>query len=58
MKRRDRPRECPRGFDLFNVFNGNVDLQRERNAASPNYYRLNQILSPRILRIGMRLTFR
>jgi hypothetical protein len=45
-------------FDLFNVFNGNVDLQRERNAASPNYYRLNQILSPRILRIGMRLTFR
>jgi hypothetical protein len=45
-------------FDLFNVFNNNVDLQRERNAASPNYYRLNQILSPRILRIGVRLTFR
>jgi hypothetical protein len=45
-------------FDLFNVFNNNVDLQRERNAASPNYYRLNQILSPRILRVGMRVTFR
>lgn len=45
-------------FDLFNVFNGNVELQRERNAASPNYYRLNQILSPRILRVGVRLTFR
>jgi hypothetical protein len=44
-------------FDLFNVFNNNVELQRERNAASPNYRRLNQILSPRILRIGMRLTF-
>jgi hypothetical protein len=44
--------------DLFNVFNGNVELQRERNAASPNYYRLNQILSPRILRFGLRLTFR
>ena len=44
-------------FDLFNVFNANVDLQRERNAASPNYFRLNQILSPRILRIGVRLTF-
>jgi hypothetical protein len=45
-------------MDLFNVFNNNVDLQRERNAASPNYYRLNQILSPRILRFGLRLTFR
>jgi hypothetical protein len=44
-------------FDLFNVFNGNVDLQRERNGASPNYFRLNQILSPRILRVGVRLTF-
>lgn len=44
--------------DLFNVLNNNVDLQRERNAASPNYYRLNQILSPRILRFGLRLTFR
>ncbi|MEW6321625.1 MAG: TonB-dependent receptor [Acidobacteriota bacterium] len=45
-------------LDLFNVFNSNVELQRERNAASPNYFRLNQILSPRILRIGVRLTFR
>jgi hypothetical protein len=44
--------------DLFNVLNNNVELQRERNAASPNYYRLNQILSPRILRFGLRLTFR
>lgn len=44
-------------FDLFNVFNSNVELQRERNAASPNFQRLNQILSPRILRVGMRLTF-
>jgi Carboxypeptidase regulatory-like domain/TonB-dependent Receptor Plug Domain len=44
-------------FDLFNVFNSSVDLQRERNGASPNYFRLNQILSPRILRVGVRLTF-
>lgn len=43
--------------DLFNVLNSNVELQRERNAASPNFQRLNQILSPRILRIGVRLTF-
>jgi len=45
-------------LDLFNVLNGNVELQRERNAASPNYHRLNQILSPRILRLGLRLTFK
>jgi hypothetical protein len=44
-------------FDLFNVFNGAPDLQRERNGASPNFNRLNQILSPRILRIGLRLQF-
>ncbi len=44
-------------FDLFNVFNGAPDLQRERNAASVNYRRLNQILSPRILRVGVRLMF-
>lgn len=44
-------------FDLFNVMNSNVELQRERNAASPNFQRLNQILSPRILRIGVRLNF-
>ena len=44
-------------IDLFNVLNSNVELQRERNAASPNFQRLNQILSPRILRLGARLTF-
>jgi hypothetical protein len=44
-------------LDLFNVFNNNVELQRERNIASPNFQRLNQLLSPRILRIGVRLTF-
>ena len=44
-------------FDLFNVFNAAPDLQRERNGASPNFNRLNQILSPRILRIGLRLQF-
>jgi hypothetical protein len=46
-------------FDLFNVFNNNVELQRERNggASAAVFNRLNQILSPRILRIGVRLTF-
>jgi hypothetical protein len=44
-------------FDLFNVLNNNVELQRERNGASPNFQQLNQILSPRILRVGVRLNF-
>ena len=44
-------------FDLFNVLNNDVELQRERNAASPNFLRLNQLLSPRILRVGVRLNF-
>jgi hypothetical protein len=43
--------------DLFNVMNSNVALQRERNLASPNFNRLNQNLSPRILRLGIRLGF-
>jgi hypothetical protein len=43
--------------DLFNVFNSNTELQRERNILSPNFNRLNMNLSPRILRIGVRLGF-
>lgn len=44
-------------LDVFNVLNSNVELQRERNLGSPNFRRLNQILSPRILRLGVRLGF-
>jgi hypothetical protein len=43
--------------DLFNVFNANTELQRERNAGSPNFLRLNQNLSPRIVRFGLRIIF-
>jgi hypothetical protein len=43
--------------DVFNVMNNNAELQRERNAGSPNFRRLNQNLSPRILRIGARIGF-
>jgi hypothetical protein len=43
--------------DLFNVFNANTELQRERHILSPNFNRLNMNLSPRILRIGVRLGF-
>jgi hypothetical protein len=43
--------------DLFNVFNSNTELNRQRNLASPNFSVLTQNLSPRILRIGVRLGF-
>ena len=43
--------------DAFNVLNANTELQRERNVGSPNFGRLNQNLSPRILRFGVRVGF-
>lgn len=43
--------------DFFNVFNSDTDLNRERNLASPNFNRLNQNLSPRIVRFGLRVGF-
>jgi hypothetical protein len=44
-------------LDLFNVFNANTDLVRVRNAAAVNYGALAQNLSPRILRVGAKLSF-
>ena len=48
--------------DLFNVFNENTELNRQRNlgGANPNvtsFGLLTDYLSPRILRVGMRLGF-
>jgi hypothetical protein len=43
--------------DLFNVMNANTELNRQRNANSTSYGRLTQNLSPRILRLGVRLGF-
>jgi hypothetical protein len=43
--------------DLFNVWNANTELNRNRNADSPAFRRLSQNLSPRILRLGVRMTF-
>lgn len=43
--------------DVFNVFNANTELMRNRNLDSPNFRALAQNLSPRILRLGARLTF-
>jgi hypothetical protein len=45
-------------IDAFNVFNGNYVLRRalQLNSARPNY--LNETLSPRIFRLGVRLSWR
>jgi hypothetical protein len=43
--------------DLFNVFNANTELVRNRNIDSPTFRRIAQNLSPRILRFGVRVGF-
>jgi Carboxypeptidase regulatory-like domain/TonB-dependent Receptor Plug Domain len=43
--------------DLFNVMNANTELNRQRNITNPNFERLTQNLSPRILRFGVRVGF-
>jgi len=43
--------------DLFNVFNSNTELNRQRNLQASNFHLLTDNLSPRILRVGMRLGF-
>ncbi len=43
--------------DLFNVTNTNTELNRIRNLASPNFGRITDNISPRILRFGLRFGF-
>ena len=43
--------------DVFNVFNSNTELNRQRNLGSARFSELTDNLSPRILRFGMRLGF-
>jgi hypothetical protein len=43
--------------DLFNVFNSNTELNRQRNLGSARFGELTDYLSPRILRFGLRLGF-
>jgi len=51
----------PRGLvltaDLFNVFNSNTELNRQRNLGSTQFRLLTDNLSPRVLRLGLRLSF-
>jgi hypothetical protein len=44
-------------LDLFNAFNNNVDLVRQRTFNTSVYNRIDEILSPRILRIGATFPF-
>ena len=43
--------------EMFNVFNSGTELNRYRQAQSSAFNRLDEILSPRIVRFGARLTF-
>jgi len=43
--------------ELFNAFNGNTEIQRTRDAASAAFNRLDEILSPRVVRFGLRFLF-
>ncbi len=43
--------------DAFNVLNSNTELGRTRRVDSAAYYRLDDLLSPRVLRFGARFSF-
>jgi hypothetical protein len=43
--------------DLFNVLNSGTILQRNRNLGSSVFNTVNEIISPRILRIGVKFQF-
>jgi hypothetical protein len=43
--------------EAFNIFNGNTTLQTNNSLSSSTFGRINEILSPRIVRFGARLTF-
>jgi hypothetical protein len=43
--------------DLFNVLNGNTVLSRARQLNAGAYNTINEILSPRILRVGVKFQF-
>jgi hypothetical protein len=43
--------------ELFNVFNSGTEIQRTRDANSAVFNRLDEILSPRVARFGLRFLF-
>ena len=46
------------GVDAFNILNDNTVLQRERNQGSGRANFINETVSPRAFRVGLRLHFR
>jgi hypothetical protein len=45
------------GAEVFNALNANTELYRNPAASSNNFNRLDEILAPRIVRLGARMTF-
>jgi hypothetical protein len=43
--------------DLFNALNAGTVLQRTRNLSSPAFGTINEIIAPRILRVGAKIQF-
>jgi hypothetical protein len=43
--------------DVFNLLNSATELNRTRQANSAVFDRLDEVLSPRVVRFGVRLTF-
>jgi hypothetical protein len=42
---------------VFNVFNSGAVLQRSRQVNSDAFYQINELINPRVARIGVRLQF-
>jgi hypothetical protein len=45
------------GIDIFNAFNSDVILQRQRVLNASSYDRLAEVISPRVIRLGARFSF-
>jgi hypothetical protein len=43
--------------ELFNAFNSNTVLGRNRNASSSVFRRVDEVLAPRVARFGVQLNF-
>jgi len=52
-----RPLQVTLSADIFNVLNRGTILQRNANLASPAYNQIIEVQSPRILRLGARVSF-
>jgi len=52
------PVDATFGIDVFNVFNNNTVLQRQRSATSSSYTYITETISPRVLRLGLTLGFK